>query len=146
MVGVITPVVVKGDAKLLANEVTVGNPTMPDEGAKTITPGKGVPGFPSESVGVIRPVVVKGETTLPANEVTVGRPAAPDEGWPMLPNGGWLPLPSGGWLTLPCGGWLTPPDVGTTTITPLYRAAVVMPAAFVGVIIPKVVNAELPEV
>lgn len=129
MVGVITPVVVKGDAKLLANEVTVGKPTVPDEGAKTITPGKGVPGFPSESVGVIRPVVVKGETTLPANEVTVGN-AAPD----------------GGWLTLPNGGWLTPPDVGTTTITPLNRAAVVMPAAFVGVIIPKVVNAELPEV
>lgn len=86
MVGVITPVVVKGDAKLLANEVTVGKATVPDEGAKTITPGKGVPAFPSESVGVIRPVVMKGETTLPANEVTVGRPAAADGGWLILPS------------------------------------------------------------
>lgn len=79
--------------------------------------------LPRALVGVIRPVEVYGISKFVFVKVMVGKPLA-------------LPLPAGS----PEG----PPTAvdGTKTITPLNGVPVGLPAAFVGVIRPTVVNCD----
>lgn len=79
--------------------------------------------LPSALVGVIRPVEVYGISKFVFVKVMVGKPLA-------------LPLPAG----RPEG----PPTAvdGTNTITPLNGVPMGLPAGFVGVIRPTVVNGE----
>lgn len=130
LVGVMRPVVVMGDARLLANEVTVGRtplgaplgPTFDaEEGNRTMTPLNADPvAIPAELVGVMSPVVVIGEATLPTKDVTVGKPAL---GAPLEPA-------------------FNADDNGSRTITPLNGEPVGTPAELVGVIRPNVVIGE----
>lgn len=118
-VGAISPVVV--NAEVPDVDVIVGKlgaPAAPGVGTKTTTPRYGEPvGRPAAFVGVITPVVVNAE--IPAVDVTVGKPDR---------------------------GWLGAPSVGTKMTTPMYGRPVGIPAEFVGVRKPVLVNAELPEV
>lgn len=188
LVGVMRPVVVMGDARLLANEVTVGRtplgaplgPTFDaDDGSRTMTPLNGDPvAIPAELVGVMSPVVVIGEAIVPTKDVTVGKPVpeAPlepafnaDEGNRIMTplNGDPVAIPAElvgvirpvvviGEATVPTkdvtvgkpalGAPLEPAfnaeDNGSRTITPLNGEPVGTPAELVGVIRPNVVMGE----